>query len=98
MSNGRKDDGGKLRWDLLPLDVVEKVVEVYTFGAQKYEPNSWQNLEDGLERYYAALLRHLCAWRKGEKIDEESKLNHLSHCAWNILALIYFETRNNENE
>ena len=65
-NNGRKDDQGKLRWDLLPLDVVEKIVEVYTFGAEKYAPNSWQNLEDGRERYYAALLRHLCAWRKGE--------------------------------
>lgn len=30
---GLKYDNGKLRWDLLPLDQVEKIVEVYTFGA-----------------------------------------------------------------
>lgn len=90
MSAGRKDDGGKLRWDLLPLHLIEKVVEVYTFGAQKYAPNSWQNLEDGYNRYKAALLRHLTAHEKGETIDPESKLPHLAHCAWNAIAMMHF--------
>lgn len=89
-NNGRKDDGGKLRWDLLPLDLVEKVVEVYTFGAQKYAPNTWQNLPDGYNRYKAAMLRHLTAHEKGEMIDPDSKLPHLYHVAWNALAMIHF--------
>ena len=92
MSQGLKHDNGKLRWDLLPLPLIEKVVEVYTFGAQKYEDNSWQNLENGRERYYAALLRHLCAWRKGEVIDEDSKLSSMAHVAWNAIALMHFES------
>lgn len=92
MSEGRKDDQGKLRWNLLPMELVEKIVEVYEFGANKYGENTWQNLEGGQERFYAALLRHLCAWRKGEKIDGESGLNHLQHCIWNLMGMLYFES------
>ena len=32
---GRKNDSDKLRWDLLPIDVIEQVVNVLTFGAKK---------------------------------------------------------------
>lgn len=96
----RKNDfkDGKLRWDLLPLELIEKVVEVYSFGAQKYSPNTWQGLENGKERYYAAHLRHLCAWRKGEKNDTESGLNHIQHCIWNLMAVLYFDLKEIKHE
>lgn len=89
---GRKDDfkDGKLRWDLLPLDLIEKIVEVYHFGAQKYAPNTWKQLEDGENRYRAALLRHLTAHQKGELRDPESDLLHMQHVCWNAIALLHF--------
>lgn len=96
IKNDFKD--GKLRWDLLPLDLIEKVVEVYDFGSHKYAPNTWQNLENGKERYLAAHFRHLCAWRKGEKNDPESGLNHLQHCIWNLLAVLHYELKENSHE
>lgn len=76
---GRKDDQEKLRWDLLPLEVIEGQVRVLSFGAKKYGANNWKDVENLSERYYAALLRHLCAWRKGEKNDAETGLPHLDH-------------------
>ena len=88
IKNDRKD--GKQRWELLPIPLLEEVVKVYTFGAQKYKPNSWQNLDDGYNRYKAALLRHLAAYEKGETHDPESGLHHLAHMAWNALAMLYF--------
>lgn len=97
MSEPMKYDGGKLRWDLLPLPLIEKVVEVYTFGAQKYAANTWQNLEDGYNRYKAALLRHLTAHDKGETIDPESNLPHLAHVAWNAIALMHFALERSED-
>lgn len=45
IKNDMKD--GKPRWDLLPLLLVEKIVEVFSFGAKKYAPNTWQKLPDG---------------------------------------------------
>lgn len=80
----------KLRWDLLPLDLIEKIVEVFSFGAKKYSPNTWQKLPDGYNRYKAAMLRHLTAHEKGELYDKESGLPHLAHMAWNAIALLYF--------
>lgn len=41
----------KLRWELLPLPLLELVVKVFHFGAEKYGPDRWQNLPDGLRRY-----------------------------------------------
>ena len=42
INKGRKFDGGKMRWDLLPYDAVEKIVDILTYGAEKYDPNNWQ--------------------------------------------------------
>src|SRR4051812_43373228 len=56
---GRKDDTGKQRWDLLPFGVIALVVQVMTFGANKYEANNWQNVLCSDGRYFAALMRHL---------------------------------------
>jgi hypothetical protein len=92
-NKGLKYDDGKLRWDLLPLDIIEEAVKVYTFGAKKYKPNSWQNVENGKERYYAALMRHLKEYRDGKVIDEESGLMHLAHALWNVITLIYFQKK-----
>jgi len=88
---GLKFDNDKLRWDLIPIDCVEEVVKVLTFGAKKYEANNWQKVENAEDRYYAALLRHIVAHRKGEVVDPESGLLHLSHVACNAIFLLYFE-------
>lgn len=89
---GRKNDKDKNRLDLIEPQFIEGVGEVLTFGANKYEPNNWQNVENAEDRYYAAALRHLMAWRKGETVDEESGLSHLKHAATNLMFLLHFET------
>ena len=88
---GRKDDTGKNRLDLIEPEFIESVGKVLTFGVNKYEPNNWQNVDDGKDRYYAAALRHLMAYRKGEEKDPESGLSHLEHVACNIMFLLHFE-------
>lgn len=93
---GLKFDNDKLRWDLLPIDCVEDVVKILTFGAKKYSANNWQNVEDGENRYYAALMRHLAASRMGEKTDPESGLSHLSHAMCNIVFLLWLEKHTKE--
>lgn len=88
---GRKYDQEKNRLDLIEPEFIESVGKVLTFGAQKYEPNNWQGVEDAEDRYYAAAMRHLIAYRKGEKIDPESGLSHLEHLACNVMFLLHFE-------
>ena len=85
---GRKDDDGKDRWDLLPWRAVEAVVKVLTFGARKYAPNNWRLVEEPQERYWAALQRHLSAWRQGEWLDADSQLPHLACAACCLVFLL----------
>ncbi len=93
---GVKHDEGKNRLDLIEPEFIEGVGKVLTFGAEKYGPNNWQNVDDAENRYYAATLRHLLAWRKGEKTDPESGLSHLDHVATNIMFLQHFEREDDE--
>ena len=88
---GIKNDQEKTRLDLIEPEFIEGVGEVLTFGANKYTANSWQDVEDAENRYYAAALRHLMAYRKGETTDEESGLSHLKHAACNLMLLLHFE-------
>lgn len=87
VKNDYKDN--KLRWDLLPLKEIEEIVKVYTAGAKKYGANRWQDLPDGINRYRAALLRHLVEFEKGNEFDEETGCRHLAACCWNAIAMLY---------
>lgn len=92
MSEGRKDDGGKLRFDLIPPDALEELARVYTVGAANYGPRNW---EAGISygRIFAALMRHCWAWFLGEENDPDDGLHHMAHAAWNCMTLVAFSRR-----
>lgn len=92
MSEGRKNDTGKLRYDLLPPDALDEVAFVYTIGATKYTDRNW---EEGMKwgRIVAALERHIQAWKSGEMLDPEDGHHHLAAAAWCCLTLIAYELR-----
>ena len=85
---GKKDDSGKLMYNLIPVSAIEGLAQVLTMGAKKYTPNGWKTVPDATERYYSALFRHLLAWRNGEEIDPESGLHHLKHVLTNVAFLL----------
>lgn len=89
--SGLKHDDEKPRMDLLPFDALEAVAQVLTFGAVKYSVDGWKKVEDAERRYVAALLRHLVAAQRGEKLDAESGLSHAAHMATNALFILWFE-------
>lgn len=88
---GVKLDAGKNRLDLIPVEAIEAIGNVLTFGAEKYTPEGWKTVPDAENRYYAALLRHLFAYRRGEITDPESGLPHLHHVICNAAFLIWLE-------
>lgn len=88
---GVKLDEGKPRLDLVLGDFADAlwcVGAVGTYGANKYTDKGWQEVENGLERYGNAMLRHYFNYRKGLMFDGESGLAHLGHMAWNALAML----------
>jgi len=88
---GNKFDGGKLRLDLVPVELLETLADIYTYGTIKYDDDNWR---DGLKfsRIMGAVLRHLFAWYHGEDVDHESKKLHLAHAFWNVGTLLYYNT------
>jgi hypothetical protein len=91
MEKGIKYDGQKIRWDLLPFECLEGIVKVLMLGSKKYSDNNWKKVDNATERYFAALMRHIVAWRTGCKNDSESGLNHLYHAACCVLFLLWFD-------
>lgn len=89
MNQARKDDHGKLRFDLIPPGPLQQLAEVYTVGAAKYGDRNW---EQGLAwgRVFAAIQRHLWAFWGGEAQDPEDGLSHLAHAAWGCFALMEY--------
>ena len=87
MSEGKKHDGGKLRYDLVPVLAFEDMVKGLTYGTIKYDDNNWIQVPEGRKRYMAATFRHIQEYRKGNMFDEETGCHHLS-CAMNNLSFI----------
>ena len=86
-TGGRKFDGGKLQYGLLPPLALKATVDVLTFGAEKYEPDNWKHVPDSKRRYFDALQRHVWAWKEGEQIDQESGKHHLAHALCCLMFL-----------
>lgn len=98
-SIGRKDDTDKLRYDLLDIDFEEEMAKVITEGAKKYEPDSWKSVPNAKERYYAALRRHIAAYRKGELINkEDGNVSTLAQIAINAMFLYVLSKEENMEE
>ena len=82
-----KDDIGKLRYDLLPVNALEKVVEGLTYGAHKYEDDNWRNNSD-MRRFIGAAMRHIEQYRNGVTTDVESGIPHLGLAVCNLLFIL----------
>jgi len=89
---GRKDDAEKPRHDLIPPELNDAVARVLSFGAAKYGSRNW---ESGMRwgRPFAAMMRHMWAWWRGEEADAETGMSHLWHAACCLTFLISYEAR-----
>jgi hypothetical protein len=89
---GLKYDQGKLQWELFPAESAEQIIKVLMFGATKYDPWNWSK---GIKfsRLFAALMRHMWAWYRGETNDPETGLNHLAHAGCCLMFLLSYSQR-----
>lgn len=90
---GRKFDGGKLRYDLIPVLALEETTKVVTKGAEKYDDENWKLVPEGRRRYLAAAMRHIQQWRKGEIYDEEMGTHHIANAISNLMFILEKELR-----
>ena len=102
LAQGTKDDGDKVRMDLIPPEVMFAYASVLTFGVKKYAARNW---EKGMTfgRLFAAMMRHMWAWWGGQgptstnfafsDTDSETEYSHLWHAQFCLGCLIAFEER-----
>ncbi len=93
---GSKHDQGKPLYNLIPVHAEAELVDVLTFGATKYAPNQWRNVPDATERYTAAAMRHMAAYRMGDTHDEESGKHHLAHAMCCLAFIIELDLEKNK--
>lgn len=81
----RDTQNGKPRYDLIPVGPLKRLADLYMRGAIKYDDNNWMKGQP-YSRTYASLLRHIYAWREGEKTED-----HLAAVLWNTMTLMWYQ-------
>lgn len=97
MEQGVKFDQGKPQWRLVPFGAMTEVVDVLTYGANKYSPDNWKYVNDAQNRYIDAGFRHFVAYVNGQQRDPESGHRHLAHAICCLLFLLAFERGDHED-
>lgn len=92
-----KHDQDKVQLNLIDPLIFDELGKVLTYGAKKYYKENWR-LPMEHSRYYAAALRHLCAYWGGNNVDPESGLPHLSHALCNIAFLLWHSVNRPEGD
>ena len=96
---GAKLDSGKIfANDILSQfpRALEAVIQVGTFGANKYSLGGWISVDDGVRRYKNAAGRHKLYRDKGEHIDPDSGFPHEYHELWNHMAALELKLRQDD--
>jgi hypothetical protein len=96
---GAKLDSGKPDCSLLGYFglALLAVAEVGTHGAKKYTRGGWQYVDDGINRYTAAMERHFLK-ENYEKMDDDLPVMHAAQVAWNALARLELILREEKDE
>lgn len=89
---GLRFNKGKRRYDLIPVDALAALADLFTIGANKYAERNW---EKGMaySSVAASLDRHWNDFKAGIDRDPETGCLHITHVVWNAMALLTFHLR-----
>lgn len=96
---GAKLDAGKPRPGLVLggfARALLAVTRIGTYGAVKYTDNGWMEVQNGVDRYDDAKLRHWLYEKCGVECDADTQEMHAAHEAWNSLARLDLLIRKRE--
>lgn len=88
---GVRDDGGKLKWHLLPVPALLAFMKVFHGGALKYAEDQWRG---GMKysRVYRSMISHFMKWlASNSSYDKELGTHHLMMVAWGCFVLYMYE-------
>jgi hypothetical protein len=88
---GVRDDGGKMKWHLLPVPALLALTKVFHGGSVKYAEDQWRK---GLKysRIYRSMISHFMKWLSSDSsYDKELGTHHLMMVAWGCFVLYMYE-------
>lgn len=103
-AKGKRNNEGKLRYDLVEPHAMRELVKVFTGGAKKYDDNNWLNGGMDYSKMLASLKRHIAAFELGEDYDPEMSqlvgepVHHMAMAAWNALGIVSYSRWFPEND
>lgn len=86
MANGfvRDDDWTKLRFDLIPLDMLERLAWLYTRWAVKYWDENWTKATGkDIESFKRSARRHFISWMENDYEED--------HWCWVVFNIFAYE-------
>ena len=80
----RDNADAKPRYDLIPLELLQRLAELYTRGAEKYGESNWKLAtgEKEIHRFKECAWRHFVKWQAGLEDGED----HSTATIWNVIA------------
>jgi len=86
-----RDDGGKLKWHLVPYPFLLELVKVFHGGALKYFDEAWRK-GMSYSRIYRSMESHYAKWMcSTSSYDKELGTHHLAMVAWGCCVLYMYE-------
>jgi hypothetical protein len=88
--SGTRNNQGKRRWRNLPMFLLRDVIAIGEVGEKNH--STWNFLKGfPISDTLDSLKRHLDLFESPYEsdFDEETKINHLAHIAWNALAALH---------
>lgn len=82
-----KDVKGKAKLRYIPYKALVEIAKVREFGVMKYKDDTCWRQVDHMD-FVEASARHVFKYMSGEKLDDESGLNHLSHALTSLVLAI----------
>lgn len=92
LDRAARNNSGKPRPTLVPVEWVEELMTVMEAGAKKYGDDNWKK---GMpfDECIDSLERHLIQFRKGVDIDPDDGLSTITKVAINALFLRYYQLK-----
>ena len=82
----KDNHGKKIRYDLIPHELLTRLAELYTQSTEKYPENNWKKAtKEESKIYKEAAWRHFIKWTNGLDPGED----HGIQTIWNIIAWVW---------
>ena len=89
-----RDKSKKLRYDLIPPELIEGLAEIYTRGAEVHGDRDWEEHPYKFSERFASAERHGWDWYKGNDLDPDGTgLNQALQAMFNWGLLYVYQKR-----